>query len=331
MLDVKSQEFSEKLTPETSGTFQYYIETIDVDGNATQSMTVSAFIPDHQAPEMPKSVTSKSESGKISLSWMANSEKDLAGYRIYRGLKNDDENSMLLLNAEPLKTTSYSDDFPKNASTKFIYKVAAIDQSFNESKKAEVWVQLPDVVPPNAPFLVSADLRENKVVLKWNLIPNEAILSYDVYRVFEDKKEKLNINSLLQDNFTDDKLGKKGLYQYYIQAVDSAKLASEPSNSLYVSSVVSNSKNTIKLIPKQDLRSKKVQLEIIGIKPNEVQSFKLYRKIGNSGFKLLPIRFANSTVIDETSESGKIYQYYIDVIDLNEARIKSEVINFNNS
>lgn len=330
MLDVTSKEFIEKLTPEIFGTFQYYIETVDEAGNTSKSMTVSAFVPDHKAPEMPKSVTSKAESGKISLSWMANSEKDLAGYRIYRGLKNDDENSMLLLNSEPLKTTSFVDKFPEKASTKFIYKVSAIDQSFNESKKAEVWVQLPDLVPPNTPFLDSAILRENKVYLKWNLILNDAIMSYDVYRIFEDKKEKLNINSLTQDSFTDDKLEKKGVYQYYIQAVDSARLVSEPSNSLYVSTVTSRT-NTIKLVAKQDLRNKKVQLEIIGIKSDEVQSFKLYRKTGNSGFKMIPVRFASSTFIDETSESGKIYQYYIDIIDLNENRIKSEVINFNNS
>ncbi len=331
MLDIKSQEFSDKVAPETYGTFQYYVETIDDAGNTSKSMAVSSFIPDNKAPETPKSVTSKSESGKISLSWTANSEKDLTGYRIYRGLKNDDENSMLLLNAEPLKTTSFVDKFPEKASTKFIYKVSAIDQSFNESKKAKVWVQLPDVVPPNSPFLVSADLIENKVVLKWNLMPNDAIMSYDVYRVFESKKEKLNINSLIQDSFTDDKLSKKGMYQYYIQAVDSAKLVSEPSNSLYVSSVASNLKNQIKLVAKQDLRTKKVQLEIIGIKPDEVQSFKLFRKVGNSGFKLIPIRFTNSTFIDETSESGKIYQYYIDIIDLEDTRIKSVVVNFNNS
>ena len=331
LLNVASSEFNDKITPENSGTFQYYVETINAVGTSSPSMTVSAFVPDHKAPEMPKSVTSKSESGKITLSWMANSEKDLLGYRIYRGLKNDDENSMLLLNSEPLKTSSFTDKFSEKASTKFIYKVAAIDQSFNESKKAEIWVQLPDVVQPNAPFLESAVVRDSKVVLKWNLIPNDAIMSYDVYRVFENKKEKLNINALIQDSFTDDKLEKKGLYQYYIQAVDSARLASEPSNSLYVSTVTSNSKNSIKLVAKQDVRTKKVQLEIIGIKSEEIQSYKMYRKTGNSGFKLMSIQFTSSTFIDETSESGKIYQYYIDIIDVNEIRVKSEVINFNNS
>jgi uncharacterized protein len=330
MLDVKSQEYTDKVTPDTYGTFHYYVETVDDSGNTSRSMSVSAFIPDHKAPEMPKSVISKSESGKIALSWMANSEKDLAGYRIYRGLKNDDENSMLLLNSEPLKATSFVDTFPKKAGTKFIYKVSAIDQSFNESKKFEVWVQLPDVIPPNSPFLESAILKENKVVLKWNLIPNDAIMSYDVYRVFENKKEKLNINSIIQDSFTDDKLGKKGLYQYYIQAVDSTKLVSEPSNSLYVSSVSSNAKTVVKLIAKQDLRSKKVQLGIDGIKADEIQSFKLFRKLGNSGFKILSNRYANATFIDETSESGKIYQYYIEVVDLNEMKFKSEVVSINN-
>jgi hypothetical protein len=99
-------------------------------------------------------------------------------------------------------------------------------------------------------------------------------MSYDVYRIFENKKEKLNLNALIQDSFTDDKLGKKGMYQYFIQAVDSAKLASQPSNSLYVSSVSSNAKSEVKLIAKQDIRTKKVQLEIVGIKSDEIQSFK---------------------------------------------------------
>jgi fibronectin type 3 domain-containing protein len=330
MLVVASQEFSEKLTQDTFGTFQYYIETIDIAGNISQSMTVSAFIPDHKAPDMPKTVTSKSENGKITLSWIANTETDLLGYRIYRGLKNDDENSMLLLNAAPIQTISFTDKFPEKTSTKFIYKVSAIDQSFNESKKAEVWVQLPDVVPPNAPFLDSAVLRDNKVVLKWNLLPNEAIMSYDVYRIFENKKEKLNLNALIQDSFTDDKLGKKGMYQYFIQAVDSAKLASQPSNSLYVSSVSSNAKSEVKLIAKQDIRTKKVQLEIVGIKSDEIQSFKLFRKSGKSGFKILSNRFTNAIFIDETSESGKIYQYYIEVVDLNETKFNSEVVSMNN-
>lgn len=330
MLVVTSQEFSEKLTADTFGTFQYYIETIDIAGNISKSMTVSAFIPDHNAPEMPKSVTSKSESGKITLTWIASAEKDLLGYRIYRGLKNDDENSMLLLNSEPIKAISFSDKFPEKASTKFIYKVSAIDQSFNESKKAEVWVQLPDEVPPNTPFLDSAVLRDNNVVLKWNLLPNEAIMSYDVYRIFENKKEKLNLNALIQDSFTDDKLGKKGIYQYFIQAVDSAKLASAPSNSLYVSSVSSNAKAEVKLIAKQDVRTKKVQLEIVGIKSDEIQSYKLFRKSGKTGFKILTNRFTNATFIDETSESGKIYQYYIEVLDFNEVKFKSEVTSFNN-
>ncbi len=330
MLVVTSLEFSEKFTPDTFGTFQYYIETIDIAGNISKSMTVSAFIPDHQAPDMPKSVTPKSESGKITLMWIANTEKDLLGYRIYRGLKNDDENSMLLLNVEPIKSISFIDKFPEKASAKFIYKVSAIDQSFNESKKAEVWVQLPDVVPPNAPFLDSAVLRDNKVDLKWNLIPNDAIMSYDVYRVFENKKEKLNLNAIIQDSFTDDKLGKKGMYQYFIQAVDSAKLASAPSNSLYVSSVSNNAKGEVKLLAKQDVRTKKVQLEIVGIKSDEIQSYKLFRKSGKTGFKILSNRFTNATFIDETSESGKIYQYYIEVVDLNETKFKSTIVSINN-
>jgi hypothetical protein len=87
-------------------------------------------------PKCPKNVKGTAESGRISLAWIANTEKDLAGYRIYRGLVDDDENNMLLLNVTPQTATTYVDTFPKHAKTKFIYKVSALDKAFNESPKA---------------------------------------------------------------------------------------------------------------------------------------------------------------------------------------------------
>lgn len=319
--------FTEKLAESDSGTFQYYVEAEDLAGNKTPPVKASVFVPDHQPPAMPKSFVQKAESGKISLSWSANTEKDLAGYRIYRGLRDDDENSMLLLNVQPQIATTFIDTFAQKASTKFIYKVAAIDKAFNESPKVAAWVQLPDSFPPAAPILTNAALNGNEAVLRWNIV-NDAILGYDVYRVVDDKKTKVNPVQISGTDFTDKSPG-KGQLQYYVVAIDSAGLESKPSNSRYLSNV-SAQYTSIKLLLGQEAKTKKVQIEIAGIEPEAVQYAKLYRKDGEAGFQVLPFQYSAQSVIDESSEPGKIYEYFVEVVDWSDRKFKSEMVSINN-
>lgn len=329
LIDPKTTQLAEKLGGENFGTFQYYLEAVDEAGNATPSVKTSVFVPDHNPPAMPQSVKAQSESGKIALSWKANTEKDLAGYRIYRGLKDDDENSMLLLNVKPQTATTFIDTFPKKAKTKFIYKVTALDKAFNESAKASAWVTLPDIVPPSAPVLQEPIQNGNDIELKWGLVTTDAILGYDVYRIFEDKKVKVNDAKIIVGNFADKALVKKGLYQYYVQAIDSAGLESKPSNSVYTNTSGSKA-GTVKLMVMQEARTKKVQVEIVGIESADVAMVKLYRKDGDTGFRIVPFQYGAAAVIDETSASGNIYEYFAEITDHAERQIKTDRVIFNN-
>ncbi|MFT3795005.1 fibronectin type III domain-containing protein [Flavobacterium sp.] len=328
LLDAKTTQYSEKISA-NFGTLQYYIEAEDQAGNKTPSVKTSIFVPDHEAPEMPKSLTSRSESGKITMSWAANSEKDLAGYRIYRGLKDDDENSMLLLNVKPQTATTFIDTFPKKAKTKFIYKVTAIDKAFNESPKASAWVQLPDIVAPDAPVLQEPILNGTEITLNWDLVVTDAIAGYDVYRIFDGQKAKVTPAKVTVGNFIDKTATRKGLYQYYVQAIDSASLESKPSNSVYINTSASKTSG-VQLMLSQDARTKKVQIEIVGIEPAEVQRVKLFRKDGDSGFRMLPFQYSASVSTDETSEAGNIYEYFVEVVDHGDQKFKSDAVIFNN-
>lgn len=327
---LSEAKFVEKLESASSGTFQYKIEAVDKSNNTSKSNPVSVFSPDHHAPAMPKEVTSKSESGKITLTWRANSEKDLAGYRIYRGLKDDDENEMLLLNVTPQTQTSFVDKFNEKAGTKFIYKVTAIDKAFNESPQALVWVQLPDVVPPAAPFLHEATYERDQVNLKWDAIVNDAILGYDVYRVFEGREEKINSEPIVSTNFLDVENNKKGILQYYIKAIDSAKLASKPSNKISVTTASFGTKE-LKIALSQDLRAKKVTIGYLGLVSDEIQTMKLFRKSDNTGFVRVPFVINQNTIIDETSEENKIYEYYLEVLTKDDVKVKSQKVSINNT
>lgn len=80
----------------------------------------------------------------------------------------------------------------------------------------------------------------------------------------------------------------------------------------------------------QDLCSKKVQITIEGITKEEVQSVKLFRKEASTGFRIIPFTFSNTTFLDETSQQGKIYQYFVEIIDTNGEKRTSSKVSFNN-
>lgn len=328
---ISDVKYVEKLEREvTSGTFYYQIEAVDRSNNASKSTIVSVFMPDHYPPAMPKEVSAKSERGKITLSWSPNKENDLAGYRIYRGLKDDDENEMLLLNVSPQAETTFVDTFNVKAGTKFIYKVTAVDKAFNESSHAVLWVQLPDVIPPSAPFLHEATYDNNQINLKWDTDANDEILGYEIYRVYEGKEEKINNEPIRGNVFQDSNFSKRGIVQYYIKAIDSAKLVSKPSNKIYVSTAAFVN-DKIRIVLSQDVRAKKVTITYDGLNLEDIQTIKLFRKSDETGFLRVPLTVNQSRIIDETSEENKIYEYYLEIVTKDNVRIKSEKATINNT
>lgn len=330
LLAVSENKYTEKLDKSSYGSYLYCIASVDKDNNGSKTVPVSIFVPDHEAPSQPKDLIGRAEVGKITLTWKVNTEKDLAGYRIYRGLKDDDENEMLLLNVSPQTGTTYVDVFNEKAGTKFIYKVTALDKSFNESEKAVAWIQLPDVIAPSAPFLKEANYERNQVNLKWDPVLTDAILGYDVYRVVDGRESKVNIDLIKESNFSDKSLRQKGIYEYYVKAIDSAKLVSKASNKLVITT--NNSENQKLLLTiSQDVRAKKVQLKIEGIEPESIQEAKLFRKSGDSGFLRISFKVSNALFTDETSEEGMIYEYYVEVITTDDVKLRTDKVSINNA
>lgn len=327
-LKINDTKYNDRFEETVSGTFYYKIETIDSNGNSTTSNNVSILVPDHFPPSKPVDLISRVQPGKILLSWKPNSEKDLAGYRIYRGLKDDDENEMLLLNVAPQKEANYTDIFNEKAGTKFIYKVVAIDNSFNESPKSSLWVQLPDVIAPQAPVLKEAVIENGKVNLKWDEVLTDKILGYDVYRIYNSKEEKITSQPVKSNLFSDEVI-KRGIIEYFIKAVDSAKLESKPSNKIAITTA-DDVANQLRLVINQDLRTKKLNLKIEGVKPDEVQEIKLFKKTGKSGFVRTPFKLNPDVFLDEETAEGEIYEYYVEVITIDDAKLKSEKVVFNN-
>ena len=81
------------------------------------------------------------------LTWNANTEPDLAGYRIYRGFGM----AAPTLLASVGKVTTYTDSTIPNLSQDVTYNLTAFDTAGNESAHGVSVTKTVDVNPPSAP------------------------------------------------------------------------------------------------------------------------------------------------------------------------------------
>ena len=86
---------------------------------------------DKEAPAKPTGLSVKPQSASVSLTWQANTDKDLRGYNILRA--EDDDWSVI---ARDLNTNSYVDNNCRPGHT-YKYKVRALDQSLNLSEASD--------------------------------------------------------------------------------------------------------------------------------------------------------------------------------------------------
>ena len=113
-------------------TYSYYVQSIEkVDDNNTAESELSglnAFRPvDKFPPAVPANVSAVPGTRSIELVWDRNTEKDFAGYRVYRDGKKV---------ADGLTGVTYSDRDAKPG-VKYQYQVSAVDTAGNESAKSQ--------------------------------------------------------------------------------------------------------------------------------------------------------------------------------------------------
>ncbi len=321
-----TKTFNIETNPNQVSTLFFQLEVIGENGNTNKSMPISVFVPDLIAPSKPIDFIGRAEKGKVTLSWKSNAENDILGYRIYRGLKNDDKNEMLLLNENPLKSTSYIDIFPEKAGTKFIYKIAAIDQSFNISETAEAWIQLPDVIAPNAPVLLDAIVENKMLKLEWTPITNDSILGYDVFKIDNERITKLTEKPVVTTIFNVNAEWSNDS-QFYVVAIDAANLVSEPSNK--ISAAKEQLVADIKLEIYIDSNSNFISLKLLGIQSNEIDELIIFRKQAGRGFMPIAIDKVNDNYLDKTAIQGEIYEYFIQILTKNGEQLTTEIVSIN--
>ena len=235
LLSVTDTVFYEEVTK--AGGYYYTIGALDSAGNEALSGEIFIDVHDLIPPAVPQNVRVTTDTGKVALRWDAVTDEDLWGYFIHRSLNDDnnEDNEFIILNKEPVLGTSYSEELNKKVKNKFVYKVVSVDSAYNRSAHSSLSVvQLPDVTPPQAPFIKNIHTDHNTIKLEWLLYHESDLLGFDLYRSSEEdssnysKVNKTTITSELTE-YVDGGTIVGENYFYYLVALDEAGNVSKPS------------------------------------------------------------------------------------------------------
>lgn len=265
--------------------FYYYkVMAIDDATNEGASQPIMIEVQDVVPPSAPKGVEARADTGKIVLRWARNPEADVVGYLLFRTVNQNTKDNFMLINADPIRDTTYTQVLPKNAGNMFLFKVIAIDGNFNRSEASEVvQARMPDVTAPIAPAIKKANIKGDTVVLEWLANPEKDLAGYHVYR-HEGVKATAAVLVTRSGPVAPtaltflDTVGRAGHYQYRVQAVDLAGNASAFSESFPVNFYPPFRAALGELKGKFNKRKKSIVLAWGKVKDKNLKGYTVFRK-----------------------------------------------------
>nr|WP_315223409.1 hypothetical protein [uncultured Flavobacterium sp.] len=220
-----------------SATNYFTLTAIGKNGNSRTSFPMLVQPVDSIPPAKPIGLKGVIDSlGVVKLTWTPNKEKDLLGYRIYKGNIAEEEFSQLTIS--PSEPNTFEDKvLIKNLNPKVYYKIIAVDYRYNMSDFSETLIlKKPDVVPPASPVFMNYEIKDGAIFLEWANSHSEDVAVHQLYRKEDDQKEwKLILETKNKEEKFEDKTALEGhTYTYAIFAKDESKLVSNPSPEIHL-------------------------------------------------------------------------------------------------
>lgn len=205
----------------------YLVASIDTAGNVAPSLPLYGFLIDTMPPAVPKGLTGTIDTnGIVRLRWRKNIERNILGYRVLRANALDHEFTQLSNQVWP--DTVFTDTVEVNTLTRFVYyKIAAVNNRYNHSELTlPLGLRRPDRVPPEAPVFSDVRVSDSSVVLHWVPSTSEDVQSHLLYRRTqgEPRWSVLATLSRTDGSYTDTAVKQNIMYEYQIEALDSAGL-----------------------------------------------------------------------------------------------------------
>jgi fibronectin type 3 domain-containing protein len=266
----------------------YRVMVIGRNGDIKNSFPSLAQLADSTPPAPPVGLKAVADtSGRLILSWQANKESDIKGYRVYRGNAANEEFSQLTVAA--IADTFFIDTINLKTTTRTIYyQLMAIDKRQNHSLFSEVLeVERPDIVPPAPAAIINLRSTSEGVFLQWANSSSSDVVEHLILRKL---KEEPTFTTILRIPITDTlhsvidtSAQVNQIYYYTIKALDKAGLLSQAAPQVAaqrMAMVEHVALNKLKLVADRKLAC----ITLTWDAPNQpVASYIIYRQAGEKG------------------------------------------------
>lgn len=298
-----------------SSTNYFTITAVGKQGNNRTSFPMLVQPVDSIPPSKPIELKGVIDSlGVVKISWAPNKEKDLMGYRIYRGNTAEEEFSQLTVS--PSEPNTYEDKvIIKSLNSKVYYRVIAVDHHYNMSPFSETLIiKKPDVIPPTSPVFTKYEIKDGAVFLEWVNSQSEDVASHQLYRKEnEQEKWELILNDVTKlESFQDKKTNEGATYRYAIFAKDESGLVSNPTPEIALFIPKYTVKPAVKgFYAQANPTTKSIDLSW-DYKESDVDSFEIYKATNQEPLQLIQILKAESRKLsDPTLTINTTYKYGI--------------------
>lgn len=189
-------------------------------------------IEDTTPPAVPVGLKGEvDKNGKVTLTWDANTDADLIGYRVFQS--NSPREEFMEVTKSILSQPAFTDSININILDKKVYySIVAVDKNYNPSEYTPyIGLNRPDVTPPVAPVFTQAEIKDGKVVLAWENGRNDDAAKLELTRIEKDDRTHRGIISWSSPTFdtayTEPFLTQGKTYRYKLTVTDSAGNSSE--------------------------------------------------------------------------------------------------------
>jgi len=330
MLPPTFREFKDKKPLPTN---YYKILAFTKNGKYKASVPSLFQLIDSTPPAPPVGLKAVADtSGKLILSWKANTEEDIYGYRIYRANATHEEYSQITV--EPIRDTLFADKINlKTLTKKIYYQLMAIDKRQNHSAFSQpLEVERPDIVPPALAALVSIKSLPNGVVLEWKPSTSEDVAKHLVLRKEKESNEYTVIKEIpvsdTLSSFTDSTGMASMVYHYIVIAQDKSGLKSIPSVEMAGQKMPSSKIGGLGDIKfKTDRKNFKVMLSWNAL-DGETERYIIYRKVGKTGTMAVytSIPGNNPLFTDTRIKADTPYTYMVQAVMKSGDRVMSKEV-----
>jgi len=311
----------------------FTITAVALEGESATSFPVLVQPVDSLPPAAPTGLTGVIDStGVVKLSWAANTEKDMLGYKVFRANMNGEEPAALTDSV--WQHTSFRDSVGiQSLNSRVYYRVTALDKRYNQSPySAVIEIKKPDVIPPTSPVLTGYKVAKDIVYISWIPSTDADVAQQVLYRKTltpgNNSWEAITRMAPPVSTFADQQVTPGTTYAYLLLAKDSSGLESKPMQPLTVSVPYNPSKDVIRSFNAQVNRQERyIELSWKDDLP-DVAEYQLYKGEKGQAITLWKIlKPGTHRIVDEQPRINTEYQYSIKAVLSSGAMGNAKMIN----